>query len=53
MTLSNLVGISLEKIRINHDTIKKLESTVKDCIIQAEKLLQTFNVWLTMKNFHL
>jgi uncharacterized protein (UPF0332 family) len=144
MTLSNLAGISLEKIKINHDTIRKLiaaaernitdskittvsaenrfdaaykaimqianaalqvngyrtltsrpghhqtmiqslsktleidndtlilldvmrtqrnaadysgdiipESTVKDCITYAEKLLQTFKVWLTMKNFHL
>lgn len=29
------------------------ESTVKDCIIQAEKLLQTFKGWVTKKNLHL
>ena len=144
MTLNNLVGISLEKIKINHDTIRRLiaaverniadsrittvstenrfdaaykaimqianavlqangyrtltskpghhqtmiqslsetlgidnstvilldvmrkqrnaadysgdiipESILKECITQAEKLLQTFKSWLIAKNFHL
>ncbi len=29
------------------------ESIVKNCIIQAEKLLRIFKIWLKMKNFHL